>query len=138
MMLSAHFSLEELTRTDTGLPNEPAVEQGEALVILADTILEPMRRIVGPLEPKSGFRCPAVNAKVGGAKNSQHLEGKAADVVPLRMPLEQAFQAVKASSIPFDQLIIEPGWLHVSWSEKPRRQTLRAYRKGGRMVYEVA
>lgn len=27
----------------------------------------------------SGHRCPAYNAKVGGAKNSQHLYGRAAD-----------------------------------------------------------
>jgi zinc D-Ala-D-Ala carboxypeptidase len=138
MLLSPHFSLEELTRTDTGLSNDPEVEQGEALVILADTILEPMRDLVGPLRVNSGFRSKAVNDRIGGAKNSQHMAGQAADVVPLKCGLERAFQAVKSSSIPYDQLIIEPTWIHVSWSKNPRRQTLRAHIEGGRMVYEVA
>lgn len=141
MQISEHFSLEELTRTDTGLPNEPEVEQGEDLVRLCDDILEPYRALVGPLRINSGYRSPAVNAAIGGAKTSQHMRGQAADTVPLQLALEDAFQAVKASDIPYDQLIIEPTWIHVSVAplgKKPRRQTLRAHRAGGRMVYQEA
>lgn len=136
-----HFSTAELTRTDTGLPNEPDGAQWTNLVRLVADILEPMREIVGPLKVNSAFRSKAVNDRIGGAKNSQHMQGLAADVVPLHAGLERAFQDVKASSIPFDQLIIEPTWIHIScapYGAKPRRQTLRAHREGGRMVYEVA
>ena len=33
-----------------------------------------------PVTIHSGNRCPAYNTKVGGAKNSQHLRGRAADM----------------------------------------------------------
>lgn len=136
-----HFTEEELKRTDTGLPNEPDNIQWANLVRLVADALEPMREIVGPLRVNSAFRSRAVNARIGGAKNSQHMLGQAADVVPLKAGLERAFQDVKASSIPYDQLIIEPTWIHISiaaFGSKPRRQTLRAHREGGRMVYEEA
>ena len=35
----------------------------------------------GPLQITSGFRCEKHNQAVGGAKSSQHLVGKAVDVV---------------------------------------------------------
>jgi len=34
----------------------------------------------------SGVRCPAYNAQIGGASNSQHLHGRAADVVVAGVP----------------------------------------------------
>ena len=34
-----------------------------------------------PVSINSGYRCPVHNSNVGGAKNSQHLHGRAADVV---------------------------------------------------------
>jgi len=44
--------------------------------------LEELRRAIGnrPIIINSGYRCPTHNKKVGGAKNSQHLYGKAADI----------------------------------------------------------
>ena len=137
--LSPHFSLEELVHTDTGLPNSPSVEQGADLVRLCDTILEPMRALLGPLKVNSGFRSQAVNDAIHGAHNSQHMKGQSADVVPMKQSLEFSFQWIKATTIPFDQLIIEPSWIHVSVSppgHPPRRQTLRAHMTDQGMVYE--
>jgi len=37
----------------------------------------------------SGYRCPTHNKKVGGASGSQHLFGKAADIVIVGMPISQ-------------------------------------------------
>lgn len=43
--------------------------------------LEALRSIVGgPLHINDAYRCPAENARVGGAKSSQHMQGKAADI----------------------------------------------------------
>lgn len=141
MLISTHFSLEELTRTDTGLPNNPDIHQGEELARLAELVLEPYRDLVGPIHINSGFRSLAVNQAIGGVPTSQHMKGQAADTVPVQVNLEDAFQAVKASSIPFDQLIIEPTWIHISVAPEgaqPRRQTMKAHREGGRMIYEPA
>ena len=138
----AHFTVEELTRTDTGLPNEPDGVQWSNLVRLVADILEPAREIVGPLKVNSAFRSQAVNDAIHGARNSQHMKGEAADVVPLQAGLERAFADIKASKIPYDQLIIEPTWIHISVApvgSLPRRQTLRAYRgDDGVMRYVVA
>lgn len=67
----------------------------------------------------SGFRDPAYNAKVGGAKTSDHLFGKAADI---SMGSEDAnkkmFLWIIKSGLPFRQLLIERAngtWIHVAY-----------------------
>ena len=45
-------------------------------------LLEPARAVVGPIIINSGFRNKAVNRRVGGVRNSQHLLGQAADIRP--------------------------------------------------------
>lgn len=45
-------------------------------------VLESVRQFYGlPVIITSGCRCPAHNAAVGGSANSQHLLGRAADIV---------------------------------------------------------
>lgn len=48
------------------------------LVVILQAIRDHFAR---PVQIASGLRCPARNAKVGGARNSQHLTGHAADIV---------------------------------------------------------
>lgn len=44
--------------------------------------LQALRNVVGkPIKINSAYRSPEHNLKVGGAKNSQHLLGKASDIV---------------------------------------------------------
>jgi uncharacterized protein YcbK (DUF882 family) len=44
--------------------------------------LQVLRDYLGkPIKINSGYRSPAHNAKVKGAKNSMHVKGKAADIV---------------------------------------------------------
>jgi len=139
--LSPNFSLAEMTRTDTGLANVPTEAATGELRRLCETALEPARVLLGPLRVNSGFRTLQVNTAIGGAKTSQHMAGQAADVVPLYFDLAQAFQAVKASAIPYDQLILEPTWIHISIApigRNPREQCLKAHKECGRMVYEDA
>jgi len=52
------------------------------LARLAAEGLEPLRVNLGnvPLHVNSGYRCPAYNTRIGGAEQSQHKEGKAADL----------------------------------------------------------
>ena len=140
MELTPHFSLEELTRTDTGLPNVPSAAERNNLARLAAELLEPLRAMAGcPLRINSGYRSEAVNAKVGGVRTSAHLEGRAADLVPTEGTCGALFELARRSDLPFDQLILEPTWIHVAIARPgatPRRQALIAHREGGRMRYQ--
>jgi zinc D-Ala-D-Ala carboxypeptidase len=144
MRLSEHFTLEELTTTSTGLPNDPNADQRADLARLCELILEPLRSLVGPLHCNSGFRTLAVNSAIGGAHNSQHMLGQAADIRALydNASIDYIFDTCRAAgTIPFDQLIREPTWVHVSVAlvgRVPRKQCLRAHMVNGRMVYEPA
>ena len=139
--ISPHFSLEELTRTDTGLENDPGMALAGNMARLANT-LEEVRELLGvPLRINSGFRSEEVNRRVGGVRNSAHLFARAADFVPVGMSIEEAFESIKKSGIVWDQLILEPTWIHLGIScarEKPRQQCLIATMQGGKMAYSIA
>lgn len=47
---------------------------------LVTTVLQPLRDKVGTITIVSGYRSPAYNRAIGGARHSQHLEGTAADI----------------------------------------------------------
>lgn len=95
--------------------------------------LDEVRRLLGHrLRISSGYRCPELNAAVGGARASQHCEGLAADFEcpAFGTPLEIAV-AIQRSTIAFDQCILEFGrWVHVSFSDAPRRRVLTIYDDG--------
>lgn len=146
MLLSPHFSLAEMTRSQTaerlGLDNTPTPEAVEALAALCRLVLEPLRIILGvPIHVDSGYRSPAVNSAVGGAKTSAHLSGRAADIVPVGMSLDRAYTILKGGYLQLDQVIREfppGGWIHVSIAaagQVPRRQFLIAERVGGATQY---
>lgn len=119
MNLSEHFSLEEMTRTSTGLPNVPSEGDIARLKGLCASVLEPIRAEWGPIRIDSGFRCHDVNEKVGGVPSSQHCPGEAADIYPLEADLDIVYDwIVKASPLRFGQCIKEDKgrsrWIHVS------------------------
>jgi len=119
-----HFTFQELTVTNTGLPNVPNEEQKTNLTLLVDNVLGPLRELLGqPITVDSAFRSPEVNKKVGGAKTSQHLSGQAADIVCFDN--EKLFNLIK-DNFPFDQLINEYNfkWIHVSFSNIHNRKQI--------------
>ena len=76
-----YFTIKELCKTSTGLPNVPNREQEANLVFLIENVLDPVRKELGqPIIVTSGFRSEAVNKAVGGVKNSVHKNGQAADI----------------------------------------------------------
>lgn len=134
MYISRNFSVEELTKTSTGIENEPNTEQLQNLTELVNNILQPTRNLIcQPIEVTSGFRSPEVNKKVGGVKNSQHLKGQAADLRCANN--KELFSIIKDVLKDYDQLIWEygtkeqPAWVHVSWVGKNnRKQVIYKYR----------
>ncbi len=87
LKLSEHFTLGELTKTNTEIPNVPNEEQVNNLRRLCRW-LERLRQrwndLYGdgddPLVINSGFRSLEVNKAVGGSSTSNHLTGCAVDI----------------------------------------------------------
>jgi uncharacterized protein YcbK (DUF882 family) len=76
--MTEHFSREEF-RSKDGAYFPKQVQDN--LQILAEQLEVLREHFQLPININSGYRSPEHNAKVGGAENSQHLLGKAADVV---------------------------------------------------------
>jgi D-alanyl-D-alanine dipeptidase len=138
--VTKNFSLAELTATKTGLPNALPKHLEGNLRSLAENVLQPARDALGALKVTSAYRSPAVNAKVGGAKTSQHTQGQAADL-KFDGGNEVLFHWIK-DNLEFDQLIWEfgsdsaPSWVHVSYSSsKNRKQILKAVKHNGKTKY---
>jgi hypothetical protein len=130
--LSPHFTLAELTYSDTanakGIDNAPDQAAIGRLTQLAQLTLEGIRTICGdnPVIVSSGYRCPALNEAVGGASNSAHLYGCAADfTIPEFGDVLDICHALEPHlrELGIDQLIDESGsgarWVHVGRAIPP-------------------
>jgi zinc D-Ala-D-Ala carboxypeptidase len=148
MKLTENFTKEEMTLSDTairlGIDNNPNIEQFKNLFTLCTYVLEPLRGIVGPIKINSGFRSKEVNEKIGGAQNSQHCKGQAADTIAVDLSVKDYFKTiqelVRAGEIQIDQCIIEfDKWVHISYKSKDNRnEFLIASKIDGKTVYSKA
>jgi zinc D-Ala-D-Ala carboxypeptidase len=140
MQLSKNFSLAELVAsqvaTRKGIDNTPAPAIVANLTRLA-ALLEQVRALVGaPIAISSGYRSPALNKSVGGAANSAHVLGLAADISTAKLAPKALALLIRQSDIAFDQLIYEGTWVHIALSASaPRRQVLTAKFAGGGVSY---
>lgn len=123
-----YFTLKELCTTNTGINNFPTWQAVDNLKILVTNLLDPLRVKWGkPLIVSSGYRCPEVNKAVGGAHNSQHLEGRAVDLdIGTVDDNKKLFEFIATSGLAFDQLILENKgqWVHVSFNINKNRQQI--------------
>lgn len=128
--LSKNFDWKEFTKSDTAvrrhIQNEVTTfEVRDNIKALVDNILQPLRDSWGgPLFINSGYRCPELNAAVGGVPTSQHVKGEAADV-GCTDPYALAKLAVKMK-LDFDQMIVYPSFVHFSYRARGgnRREVL--------------
>ena len=140
MNLSPHFSLAELVSsqvaTRKGIDNAPEPAIVANLTRLA-ALLEQVRALVGaPIAISSGYRSPALNKAVGGAANSSHVLGLAADISTAKLTPKALALLIRQSDIAFDQLIYEGTWVHIGLSTgMPRRQVLTTKFAGGGVSY---
>lgn len=139
-----YFTLTELTRSETAksrkIDNTPTKEAESNLVALVVNTLDPLRRLWGkPLKVNSGYRCAALNKAVGGASNSSHLYGMAADITTGSVDgNRKLWYALLASNIPYTKVINERNfsWLHISFDARNiSKIKMRAEQKNGKWVY---
>lgn len=134
--ISKNFSYAEFEASPTakakGIINVISTfEIRDAVRELTLTVLQPLRDAWGgPLHINSGYRCPKLNAAVGGVPTSQHTKGEAADIHadhPIRLA-----QLAYNLGLPYDQMIIYPTFVHFSHKKggPQRRQLLynKSYR----------
>lgn len=100
------------------------------LKALCLNVLEPLRaHVKEPVEISSGYRCPALNAKVGGSSTSQHMRGEAADIRHNNVKTLKKWFLWMMDNLAFDQLIWErrgyTTWIHVSYCANPKKNRQR-------------
>jgi zinc D-Ala-D-Ala carboxypeptidase len=139
MQLSGHFSLSELTKSQTaerkGISNKPTLEHIENLTELCTHILEPTRRNFSkPIVITSGYRSEELCEAIGSKTTSQHAKGEAADFEMFGLDNKSLAKYIKNNLI-FDQLILEfynqddpsSGWVHCSYSKEENRKEALFY-----------
>jgi len=158
-LLSPHFKLQEFVASRTaerhGIANVPSEEAVENLHRLCEGCLEPLREALGlPIVITSGFRTKELNDKLAHSSDkSQHMAGQAADfyvkghtestdnteksVASRRELLVKAFRTIILDEgIDFDQLILYPSFIHVSFVSKERnRRGILLARGDGKLGY---
>ena len=148
ILYTPHFAelefIESATARKYGIDNRPTPEVVANLKRLCENTLEPLREALGlPVVITSGYRCKALNDIITHhSHTSQHLYGQAADFYvgwcstlkgrgqsgPSTGPesyssprelLIKAFRLIIThESIDFDQLILYPNFIHVSYASK--------------------
>lgn len=159
--LTPHFSLEELTFSETatrlGINNTPNPGVVANLTLTAQG-LEQVRELLNSnaIRISSGYRCEVLekvicekaykkwctnHSKIINDQSwaeyfalKSHSKGEAADFTcPTQGTPEQIVRRIRDSRIDYDQLICEfSSWVHISFSDHPRRQTLTIDKDGVR------
>lgn len=127
MQLTTNFSLEEFEKSSTAnkykitnkIP-EKLMENTKKLANVLQVIREEWK---APIKVNSGYRSKALNTKIGGAKNSDHLYSAAADITSVSDTIEDNKKLflliqslINAGKIEVRQLIDEYNynWVHIS------------------------
>lgn len=138
--LSDHFSWAEAVRTDhrniqNVIPDQTVAEN----IVRTSVKMEKVRALLGTsIIVNSWYRCPELNTVIGGARNSDHMSGRAVDFVSPKFgtPLQIVKAIIAAKElISFKQLILEHSWVHISWElipgGKPKLEVLSLLENGG-------
>ena len=129
-----HFNLSEFfvssAADKNGIKNEPSSDEKASVErninLLVDNVLDPIRdKLCTPIIITSGYRCLQVNKLVGGANNSQHMSGCAADFHVkgfTRSMMYNVFFGIYYT-IDFDQIIYyrNKNIIHISYVENGNR-----------------
>lgn len=125
--MNLNFKISELIYSDTAIRhkinNMPDIDALDCMLDLVVYCLQPIReKLKKPMIITSGYRNKDVNKLVGGAENSQHTKGQAVDFIVKGLLPYQAYMHILNSNIEYDQLILEPSWVHISFNKGKNRK----------------
>ncbi len=143
---SKYFKLEEFIVSQTAIrlniDNTPSDVVINNLNWLCLKILDPLReKLNKPIIISSGYRSEKLNKIIGGSKTSQHISGKAADIIVSGIKSRDLFNFIKQkTTLPFDQMIEEfSQWIHISHDRdktQQQKERLIATKVNGKIIYE--
>lgn len=117
MLITPHFTLDEMTVSQLaareGFDNAPPLEARANLQLLCGALEQVRALFDAPIIISSGYRSERVNRLIGGASDSQHVQGLAADFTVIEVSPRETVRRISKSAVPFDQLILEIGRAHV-------------------------
>lgn len=143
--------MQECTYSSTAvardIDNTPSPEIEAHIVESVEMLLDPLREAwdnycnrnnlgKGGINISSGYRCPELNAAVGGSSTSAHRYGYAFDLVPTNRQMRtfKRFCHEWLARRAFDQLISEgedesgmPSWMHVGYKHPDGVQQRRQF-----------
>ena len=127
-----NFKISELIHSDTAVAykinNMPDINSLDCMLDLICDCLQPIRDKLGkPMIITSGYRCSALNRAVGGVTSSQHTKGQAVDFHVNGMTIKEVIDFVIKSGVPFDQLVDERSWVHISYRKNNNRRQVLKY-----------
>ena len=129
--MKLNFKISELIHSDIAIQNNinnmPDINALDNMLELIFHCLQPIRNLIKkPVIITSGYRNQQVNFLAGGAFNSQHKEGKAADFIIKGMTPKEIVEIIKKSDIEYDQLINEfDKWVHISFNKDKNRKQIK-------------
>lgn len=115
-----------VTAKQCKIDNTPDASSLANLNALIKYIVNPIYEKYPNAEITSGYRCDELNKMVGGVKGSQHTKGQAVDLalnIPgktIKESIDELYRFI-AIMLPFDQMIIYPTFIHVSYRAMNRR-----------------
>lgn len=130
MQITKNFRLHEFVESEKaeslGIDNTPSEFIVDNITLLCTKLLQPLRSLYGkPMSINSGYRCLELNEAVDGVETSDHRKGLAADV---RCENPKALlSCLLSSGLVFDQAILYPTFLHLSY--RPTRNRQQVIRK---------
>ena len=151
--ISKYVSWSEAVKSQTairyGIDNTPSDEILDKIRITANLLFDEVREHFNkPIGIASFYRSQKLNTVIGGAPQSQHMEGEAidldADIFDNGITNREIFEFIR-TRLDFDQLIGEVEkpdgnyeWIHVSYKSKAenRRNVLIGYYENNKMKYK--
>lgn len=149
MRITEHFTFNELVRTThLELQQQNAADALgyiKQLKYIAAT-LEEIRAVLNvPMKITSGFRNKALNKLVGGSPTSGHTKGLCADIVPIGMAVEEAFDLVQFNKDKCPSLkkcimenVKSSKWLHIETKTERLQPTKFYVTTNGKTYTEVS